>query len=212
MSSTLYLHLDQPADLRDWLDICREHGVVHSPRTIGGNVFYRGGRGGTEISLMRDPALSTGNGVPMDGREGPPARFVEIHIGSFHGKGYDETGEFARIVAARFPCRVSAAPELAAQVVDIPRFIHPGDIDLYEFLSTDAETGWSRDGDAFHARVDAGTASLSTEGDRVVLDIDGVRVACFRDLADGMLFAGRFSFGWWTGPSPEPRHDTMRLA
>ena len=209
MSSSLRLYLDQPADLRDWLTVCRKHKIVYSPNTVGGNVFYRGR---TEIALECDPALATGASVPMEGREGPPARFVEISIGSFHGTGYSETGEIARAVAKRFACRVSCDPELAAQVVGIPRYIHPWDIDAKEFLSTDADAGWSRDGDTLLGRVNAGTASLRPDGDLVALDVDGVRVACFRSLDDGMLFAGRFSFDWWTGPSPRPHGDLRKIA
>ncbi len=147
----------------------------------------------------------------MEGRDGPPARFVQISIGSFFGEGYEATGVVARAVAARFPCRVSADPELAAQVVSIPRYIHPFDIDAEEFLSTDAEAGWSRDGETLLARVDAGTASLRSDGGLVVLDVDGVRVACFRSLDEAMLFAGRFSFDWWTGPRPEPRGNPRKI-
>ena len=145
--------------------------------------------------------------IQADGCKGPPARFDIVRIGSFYGEGYAMTGELARAVAARFPCLVHADPELADQVVGIPRRV---DIDESVFLPTDVEGGWNRAGDSLHARVEAGDARLRTVDGLVALEVGGVHLASFRDLQDAMTYAGRASFDWWQGPRPAPTPTVPR--
>lgn len=43
MSSAITIRFKQPVDRADWLVFCQQHSIVYSPRTIGRNVFYKGG-------------------------------------------------------------------------------------------------------------------------------------------------------------------------
>lgn len=45
MSSSAYIKFDPGSigiPVVEWKEFCAEHNIVHSPRTIGGNVFYAG--------------------------------------------------------------------------------------------------------------------------------------------------------------------------
>lgn len=53
MSSAAYIHFENGTvgvSIEDWRSFCAEHCIEHSPRTVGGNVYYLSGlNGGVEI-------------------------------------------------------------------------------------------------------------------------------------------------------------------
>lgn len=57
MSSAAYIKLDPDPDegpsitLAEWEEFCAEHEIVHSPNTVGGNVYYQGGHSGVQITF-----------------------------------------------------------------------------------------------------------------------------------------------------------------
>lgn len=49
MSSSATIRLDELA--HDLAEFFAKHEIVHSPQTVGGNVYYQGGLGGVEVKV-----------------------------------------------------------------------------------------------------------------------------------------------------------------
>ena len=40
--SAVYIHADAPITAPEWETFCAENRIIYSPKTIGGNIYYRG--------------------------------------------------------------------------------------------------------------------------------------------------------------------------
>lgn len=100
MSSAIYVKFDQEEgiDAARWQAFCGAHGIAHSPRTVGGNVFYAG-----------DVEVTFGEGLP--GRIPEYAEHVTFST-YFLGPAVPEVADLARAFWLEFGGAVEAAEEL----------------------------------------------------------------------------------------------------
>lgn len=60
MSSAIYLSFPEPIPLNEWQAFCYANGIEHSPRTIGGNVYYFG-----DVQIVFDASnFGAGEAIP----------------------------------------------------------------------------------------------------------------------------------------------------
>lgn len=99
-AATITYELDTigvPSD--EWKRFCEEHDIVHSPRTIGGNVYYQGGLNGVEVHYA-EHAL----------------RFSTYWM----GRAIPDVARLAMIAWRRWGGQISADPEVRKAIVPDP--------------------------------------------------------------------------------------------
>lgn len=87
MSSSVNISYSQPITQSSWMAFCRSHDIEFSPRTVGQNVFYRGGLGGVEIwfgpACHKEVPQKPDGSHDWDAVE-PPRLALEIVVKSFY--------------------------------------------------------------------------------------------------------------------------------
>jgi len=116
MSSAIYLKFAEPVKLAEWLSFCQEHEIIYSPNTVGQNVFYHGGMGGTEITFGKSnfkdlPRLPSGS---IDFSKATPCETAsKINVSTFFMGSLSGVAKVAKEITARWPCEFECDPELA---------------------------------------------------------------------------------------------------
>lgn len=95
MSSAAYITPAEPVADSLWAGFCAAHRLEHSPRTIGGNVWYWGGLSGVQVVWCpRHIVVST----------------------FFMGPRLQDVARIAALVWCRFGGRLEASEEVAARI------------------------------------------------------------------------------------------------
>lgn len=111
MSSAVYISLNEPIGLREWLELCRDEKLFFSPQTAGQNTFYR-----DQVEVI----FGSDEGFAPKGKDGgfvwedatPPARAFVITVSSYWGLNLSSIAALASAIAARWPSHVECAEEL----------------------------------------------------------------------------------------------------
>lgn len=105
MSSAAYLTMDdEGVTLADWMEFCKERGIVYLPQTVGGNVFSLGA-GTDEVEIIFGASDDTSSGQP-------PAEALEITFSTYFGGNTVGVAALAAAAWERFGGKLSAAPEV----------------------------------------------------------------------------------------------------
>lgn len=99
MSSAATVTLDHLVDINDWMAFCKEHEIIHSPQTIGGNTYYWDRFGGVEVTISA--------------RSEPEPRGARIRFSHFFmGELIVHVARLALEAWARWGGELSADPEI----------------------------------------------------------------------------------------------------
>lgn len=105
MSSAAYLTMeDEGVTLAEWMEFCKERGIVYLPQTVGGNVFSLGA-GTDEVEII----FGTMNDASS---KQPPAEASEITFSTYFGGNTVGVAASAAAAWERFGGKLSAAPEV----------------------------------------------------------------------------------------------------
>lgn len=124
MSSAVHIELKEVLPIDDWLEFCKKHGIVFSPRTIGQNTFYK-----DQVQVMLD-----GRGylyINPQTREGdfenakPPDSITEICVSSYFLSNLPEIAEVAKSIIMEYPCSFEENEELQRYFCEFRRGVTP---------------------------------------------------------------------------------------
>jgi len=108
MSSAIHIKFKEPVKLEDFITFCESNDIVHSPRTIGGNIFYQGGLSGVEVKFGRSASnnelpetakeisVSTSH-VSVGGKPDPAVKLAKDILKRFNGP-FEADDEFASLM------------------------------------------------------------------------------------------------------------------
>lgn len=105
MGSAAYLTVEEEAiSLDDWMEFCKERGIIHSPQTVGGNVFSLGS-GSDEVQItFGHPANASGGGFRPEA--------MEVTFSSYLGGNTGGVATLAAAAWAKFGGKLSADDEV----------------------------------------------------------------------------------------------------
>jgi hypothetical protein len=206
MRGDVDLQFDRPIERAEWRDFCADHGLQFEPRITGQNTFFAGD---VRVSLQEPGVLPKDSRGRVEFADAlPPESFTSANVGSLRNRVPHDVAKLAREVCAVFACRIEPSAEIAHLVTDLPRrYVRGVNCTQGPDHRSDEAEGWLRSDRIHAARVQAGRAVLEFDGGTILLRVEGIARASFRDVETARLYAGRCGWRLWKGAVPARVRD-----